>query len=96
MLLRPDGAPARKKEVPLSRAEVKQIMEFEEFCRRRGIALDLICTKCVDAGAGKLSRLAGNNNRYANVWKMECACTVHVHGRDPKTVPVEPGRLVTT
>ena len=95
MLLRPDGAPARKKEVALSREEVKLILDFEQMCRRRAIALDLICETCLDAGAAKLARLRGDNTRYSNVWSMECACTKHVHGRDPKTVPVEPGRLVT-
>ncbi len=90
MILRPDGTPSKKKLVTLSREDVKRITEFEEFCRRRNISLDLYCNKCSNEHGPRGARMWANNNRDATAFHMECQCTDHVYGRDvtPRT-PVQ-------
>lgn len=82
MIIRPNGSPATKNVVPLTRVDVKTVIEFERWCEAMGLALDLYCKKCVDAYAGSNQggRCWANNSRDANVWHMECHCTDRVYG----------------
>lgn len=79
MILRPDGAPARKKRVPLSRVDVKTVQEFERWCHSHGLALDIYCRKCVDEH-GPGGRCWANNARDATTFHLECQCTDRIYG----------------
>ena len=80
MILRPDGAPSRRKTEPLSREEVKRIMEFEAWCNARGLKLDMFCSKCWNNYGPKGARTWGNNNRDSQHWHLECQCTDRAYG----------------
>lgn len=86
MIIRPNGAPGTRKTEALDRHDVKRIVEFQEWCERHGLALDIYCKKCTEDGRG---RCWGNNDRWAPTWKLECHCTERVYGRDV-VIPPKP------
>jgi hypothetical protein len=93
VILRPDGAPAKKKSASLSREDVRRITEFEEFCRRRGISLDLYCERCANEHGPRGARMWANNSRDSAVFSMQCQCTIHTYGRS--SAPVAPPSAYT-
>jgi hypothetical protein len=89
VLLRPNGAPATKVRENLSREEVKRVVEFDAWCRQRGLRLDLFCAKCVDEH-GPNGRTWANNDRYATEFKIECLHAERVYGRGDVEGPRAP------
>ena len=89
MLIRPDGAPARKRRTQMNREDVKMVQTFERWCQSMGIALDLYCKKCMDTHGGKGARMWANNRRDATAFHLECQCTDRVYGQDaPRETPI--------
>jgi hypothetical protein len=80
VILLPNGLPSAIQKETLSRDEIKLVTAFEAWCERRGIALDLICKKCLDDGHGKASRLSGNNKRDAHTYSIKCAHAERTYG----------------
>jgi len=94
VILQPNGAPAKKRRVPMNRVDVKTVVEFERWANAMGLAMDLYCRKCSDTLGPSKSRCWANNNRYDEVYHLECHCTDRVYGREPNTIPERPGRAV--
>lgn len=95
MILRPDGAPAKKQRVPMSRVDVKIVMDFERWCQSQGMSFDLYCNKCADAYGPAGARAWGNNRRDSASYHLECQCKDRVYGVDvaretPRVVPNDP------
>lgn len=94
MILQPNGAPARKRQEQLSRQDVKTVVEFEQWCRAHGIALDLYCNRCANEHGARGARMWANNSRYDDVYHLECQCTDRVYGRPAGTVAQRPNMTV--
>jgi hypothetical protein len=77
----PNGFSATKRREPLSKAEVKLVTEFEAWCQKRGLALDLLCKHCLDAGEGPNSRCFGNNTRDSLQYTISCNHLERVYGK---------------
>ena len=92
MLIQPNGLPSTRKKTPLTRVDVKTVIEFERWCEMMGLKMDLFCSKCVDTYGGPGGRCWGNNSRDASAYHLECQCTDRVYGVD--TGPRETPRLV--
>lgn len=80
LIIVPAGFGSELRRETLSREEIKLVTEFEAWCRKRNLALDLICRDCVDAGHGAASRCKGDNGRDATVFKITCAHCERVYG----------------
>jgi hypothetical protein len=80
VILLPNGLPSTIQRETLTKDEIKLVTDFERWCTRRGIALDLICRKCLDDGHGPASRLSGNNKRDSSAYKITCAHAERVYG----------------
>lgn len=80
VILLPNGLPGTLQRETLSKEEVNLITSFEAWCQRRNITLDLLCTKCVNEGHGRASRLQGNNLRNSNSYHVKCAHADRVYG----------------
>lgn len=78
MLLRPDGAPAVKRKIRLTRQDVKVVLEFERWCQAMGLQLDLLCPRCLDNGTNP--RAWGNNRPDATSYTISCNCTDRSYG----------------
>lgn len=85
VLLRPDGLPSTRRKVPLTRVDVKTVVEFERWCQMMGLHLDLYCDKCTDTHGPAGSRCWGNNTRDASAYHLECQCTDRIYGQDTGT-----------
>ena len=93
MILRPDGAPARKRRVPMTRVDVQIVTEFERWCRLNKLSLDLYCDKCANEHGPRGARMWANNSRDATAYHLECRCTDRVYGQD-SGLPRETPKLV--
>ena len=76
----PNGLPGQKTRETLTKEEVDTVLAFERWCQRRGLALDLICRHCVDAGHGKASRVVGDNRPDSTAFHMTCAHADRIYG----------------
>ena len=92
MLIQPNGLPSTRKKTPMTRVDVKTVIEFERWCEMMGLKLDLFCTKCMDTYGGAGARCWGNNARDAAAYHLECQCTDRVYGQD--TTSRETPRIV--
>lgn len=91
MIIRPNGAPAKREIQTLSREEVRRVVEFEAWLTSRGLSFDIYCNKCADAAGPKGARCWGNNSRDDNTYKLECQHAERVYGRASS-----PGREIVT
>jgi hypothetical protein len=78
LIIAPNGLGARRKE-PLSREEIRLVTDFERWCTSRGLAMDLFCRHCYDAG--EPPRCKGDNSEDATVFKIVCGCRDRVYGQ---------------
>ena len=80
MIIQPNGAPGKQKVEPMSREDVKRIIEFEQWLHSRKLSFDLYCNTCADTLGPKGARCWGNNSRDDNAYKISCQCTERVYG----------------
>lgn len=80
LILFPNGMPGTLERQTLSKDEIKIVTEFEAWCKRRRLVLDLICQDCLEAGHASSSRCSGNNGRDSNTYKITCAHAERVYG----------------
>lgn len=78
MLLLPNGAPATRKHETLSRDEIALVTNFERWCERRGLKMDLFCQQCYDDGINP--RCSGDNDPDALTFKISCSHADRVYG----------------
>ncbi len=81
LIVMPQGMPTSKRREPLSKAEVMLVTTFEQWCQKRGLALDLLCKQCLDAGEGPNSRCFGNNGRDSLQYTISCNHAERVYGK---------------
>lgn len=80
MLVLPNGLPGTKIRESLSKEEVKLVNDFEEWCHRRGLIMDIICNSCLDEGHERASRCFGDNTRNSGIFRINCAHAERVYG----------------
>ncbi len=80
LIIVPGGFGSELRRETLTKEEVRLVTEFEAWCHKRNLALDLICRDCADAGHGGASRCRGDNARDATVFKITCPHAERVYG----------------
>ncbi len=78
LILAPNGLSATQKREGLTREDIKLVTDFERWCERRGLRLDLLCSHCYEND--RYPRCHGNNSRDATEYKIACECTERVYG----------------
>jgi hypothetical protein len=80
LIILPNGFRPEQAKETLTKDEVKLVTDFEAWCQRRGLAVDLLCKHCLDAGHGPGSRCRGDNRRDSQAWRITCAHADRVYG----------------
>lgn len=70
VILAPNGAPARKREVRINDARLAKFAAFADDAFRQ-LELAVICPDCKQPPVC-------NNSTHDTFWRMECACRVRV------------------
>jgi hypothetical protein len=83
LIVMPNGMPSGKIRETLSKQEVDLVKQFEAWCERRGLVLDLWCRDCLESGHRQASRVYGDNPREALSYHVTCAHADRVYGDGP-------------
>jgi hypothetical protein len=80
LILAPNGLPGTRVQETLTKEEIDLVLKFEAWTRKRGIALDLICKKCLDDGYEQKSRCKGDNTPNSIRYQISCGHADRVYG----------------
>jgi hypothetical protein len=80
MILLPNGLPSKLQQETLSREEINTVLQFEAWCRNRGLSFILNCDKCLMEHGTKKGYCTAGNDRYSSSYHIVCNHADRIHG----------------